>query len=213
MTATRWRRCTFSRTCQAHRPPFNLRLRDDNSFPPSRHVEDGIRAYVTPATGPVNPLLRADANAKQGARDSRLNRAFRFGVRGPKPGRHSASLPRLPIERCHAPCVIPHEGGIREIIEASSLPGRRPRRSSGSPAAEPRRRRGSFEDAARYRIAFTRSRLADRQLPIAVRRLDRRIGVRRRGTAGGQLFRSAGGKMLDRRFPPRERGDRRDRRF
>src|SRR5437763_1097548 len=94
-----------------HRPPFNVRLRDDKSFPYiAVTVEDDFprvmftrerhRRGVT-YFGPY-------ANAKK-VRETLdvLNRVFQYRpCEGPKPGRHSG-IPCLDyhIERCHAPCV------------------------------------------------------------------------------------------------------------
>src|SRR2546430_16216764 len=94
-----------------YRPPFNVRLRDDKSFPYiAVTVEDDFprvmftrerhRRGVT-YFGPY-------ANAKK-VRETLdvLNRVFQYRpCEGPKPGRHSG-IPCLDyhIERCHAPCV------------------------------------------------------------------------------------------------------------
>src|SRR5437016_1476800 len=94
-----------------HRPPFNVRLRDDKSFPYiAVTVEDDYpRVMFTRERhrrgvwyfGPF-------ANAKK-VRETldTLNRIFRYRpCEGPQPGRHSG-VPCLDyhIERCHAPCV------------------------------------------------------------------------------------------------------------
>src|SRR5215467_10389145 len=94
-----------------YRPPFNVRLRDDKSFPYiAVTVEDEFpRVMFTRERhrrgveyfGPY-------ANAKK-VRETLdvLNRVFRFRpCEGPKPGRHSG-IPCLDfhIDRCHAPCV------------------------------------------------------------------------------------------------------------
>ena len=94
-----------------HRPPFNVRLRDDKSFP-----------YIAVTVGDEFPRVMFTrerhrrgvvyfgpyANAKK-VRETLdvLNRAFRFRpCEGPQPGRHSG-IPCLDyhIDRCHAPCV------------------------------------------------------------------------------------------------------------
>ena len=94
-----------------HRPPFNVRLRDDKSFPYiAVTVEDEYPRVMftrerhrrgTVYFGPY-------ANAKK-VRETLdvLNRVFQFRpCEGPKPGRHSG-IPCLDfhIERCKAPCV------------------------------------------------------------------------------------------------------------
>jgi excinuclease ABC subunit C len=144
-----------------HRPPFNVRLRDDKSFPYiAVTVEDDYpRVMFTRERhrrgveyfGPY-------ANAKK-VRETLdvLNRVFRYRpCEGPQPGRHSG-IPCLDfhIERCHAPCVgyISQED-YREVIEQviEFLSGddkpikRRLEEQMRKAAAEER-----FEDAARYR--------------------------------------------------------------
>ena len=144
-----------------HRPPFNVRLRDDKSFPYiAVTVEDDYpRVMFTRERhrrgvwyfGPF-------ANAKK-VRETLdvLNRVFRYRpCEGPQPGRHSG-IPCLDyhIERCHAPCVgyISKED-YREVIDQviEFLSGddrpirRRLEQEMREAAAEER-----FEDAARYR--------------------------------------------------------------
>jgi excinuclease ABC subunit C len=194
-----------------HQPPFNVRLRDDKSFPYiAVTVEDdyprvmftrerhrrGVRYF-----GPY-------ANAKK-VRETLdvLNRVFQFRpCEGPKPGRHSG-IPCLDfhIERCHAPCVdyISKED-YREIIDGvvNFLSGdtrtivRELERRMADAAAEER-----FEDAARYRNRlFAIGNLAERQ------GADRRetgsidvLGVAAEGDrAAVQVFPLRGGKMIDR---------------
>src|SRR6266850_2366745 len=94
-----------------HRPPFNVRLRDDKSFP-----------YIAVTVGDDFPRVMFTrerhrrgvtyfgpyANAKK-VRETLdvLNRVFQYRpCEGPQPGRHSG-IPCLDfhIERCHAPCV------------------------------------------------------------------------------------------------------------
>ncbi|HUH15557.1 MAG TPA: excinuclease ABC subunit UvrC [Gaiellaceae bacterium] len=194
-----------------HRPPFNVRLRDDKSFPYiAVTVEDeyprvmftrerhrrGVQYF-----GPY-------ANAKK-VRETLdvLNRVFQFRpCEGPKPGRHSG-IPCLDfhIERCHAPCVgyISQED-YRAIIDGvvDFLSGdtktivRELQRQMREAAADER-----FEDAARYRNRlFAIENLAERQ------GADRRetgsidvIGIAADGErAAVQVFPLRGGKMIDR---------------
>ena len=94
-----------------HRPPFNVRLRDDKSFP-----------YIAVTVSDPYPRVMFTrerhrrgtvyfgpyANAKK-VRETLdvLNRVFAYRpCEGPKPGRHSG-IPCLDyhIERCRAPCV------------------------------------------------------------------------------------------------------------
>src|SRR5207237_1065811 len=94
-----------------HRPPFNVRLRDDKSFPYiAVTVEDEYprvmftRERHRPGVWYFGPY----ANAKK-VRETLdvLNRVFPYRpCEGPKPGRHSG-IPCLDyhIDRCLAPCV------------------------------------------------------------------------------------------------------------
>jgi excinuclease ABC subunit C len=157
-----------------HRPPFNVRLRDDKSFPYiAVTIEDDYpRVMFTRERhrrgvwyfGPF-------ANAKK-VRETLdvLNRVFRYRpCEGPQPGRHSG-IPCLDyhIERCHAPCVgyISKED-YRELIDQviEFLSGddrpirRRLEQEMREAAAEER-----FEDAARYRNRLRAiERLSERQ--------------------------------------------------
>ena len=157
-----------------HRPPFNVRLRDDKSFPYiAVTVEDDYpRVMFTRERhrrgvwyfGPF-------ANAKK-VRETLdvLNRVFRYRpCEGPQPGRHSG-IPCLDfhIERCHAPCVgyISKED-YREVIDqvieflsGDDRPIRRRLEEDMKEAAAEER----FEDAARYRNRLHAiERLSERQ--------------------------------------------------
>jgi excinuclease ABC subunit C len=157
-----------------HRPPFNVRLRDDKSFPYiAVTVEDDYpRVMFTRERhrrgvwyfGPF-------ANAKK-VRETLdvLNRVFRYRpCEGPQPGRHSG-IPCLDfhIERCHAPCVgYISKDDYREVIDQviEFLSGddrpirRRLEQEMREAAAEER-----FEDAARYRNRLRAiERLSERQ--------------------------------------------------
>ncbi|HEY8104244.1 MAG TPA: excinuclease ABC subunit UvrC [Gaiellaceae bacterium] len=194
-----------------YRPPFNVRLRDDKSFPYiAVTVEDEFpRVMFTRERHRRGVLYFGPyANAKK-VRETLdvLNRVFQFRpCEGPKPGRHSG-IPCLDfhIERCHAPCVnyISQEG-YAEIIEGvvNFLSGdtrtivRELERQMREAAAEER-----FEDAARYRNRlYAIENLAERQ------GADRRetgsidvIGVAAEGDrAAVQVFPLRGGKMIDR---------------
>jgi excinuclease ABC subunit C len=157
-----------------HRPPFNVRLRDDKSFPYiAVTIEDDYpRVMFTRERhrrgvwyfGPF-------ANAKK-VRETLdvLNRVFRYRpCEGPQPGRHSG-IPCLDyhIERCHAPCVgyiskEDYRDLIDQVIEFLSGDDRPIRRrleqEMRTAAAEER-----FEDAARYRNRLQAiERLSERQ--------------------------------------------------
>ena len=94
-----------------HRPPYNVRLRDDKSFPYiAVTVEDDYpRVMFTRERHRRGVVYFGPyANAKK-VRETLdvLNRVFRFRpCEGPKPGRHSG-IPCLDfhIDRCYAPCV------------------------------------------------------------------------------------------------------------
>jgi excinuclease ABC subunit C len=194
-----------------YRPPFNVRLRDDKSFPYiAVTIEDEYpRVMFTRERHRRGVLYFGPyANAKK-VRETLdvLNRVFQFRpCEGPKPGRHSG-IPCLDfhIERCHAPCVgyiSPDE--YREIIDGvvNFLSGdtrtivRELELQMREAAVEER-----YEDAARYRNRlFAIENLAQRQ------GADRRetgsidvIGIAAEGgRAAVQVFPLRDGKMIDR---------------
>src|SRR5688500_7488117 len=194
-----------------HRPPFNVRLRDDKSFPYiAVTVEDEYpRVMFTRERHRRGVVYFGPyANAKK-VRETLdvLNRVFQFRpCEGPQPGRHSG-IPCLDyhIPRCHAPCVgyISKElygELIEEVIEFLSGETRPIVRAleqrMHDAAAEER-----YEDAARYRNRlFAIQKLAERQ------GADRRetgsvdvIGIASAGDrAAVQVFPMRGGKMIDR---------------
>jgi excinuclease ABC subunit C len=194
-----------------HRPPFNVRLRDDKSFPYiAVTIEDEYpRVMFTRERHRRGVLYFGPyANAKK-VRETLdvLNRVFQFRpCEGPKPGRHSG-IPCLDfhIERCHAPCVgyISREdygaivqGVINFLSGDTRTIVRELQRQMREAAADER-----FEDAARYRNRlFAIENLAERQ------GADRRetgsidvIGVAAAGErAAVQVFPLRGGKMVDR---------------
>src|SRR5438067_1060860 len=144
-----------------HRPPFNVRLRDDKSFPYiAVTVEDEYpRVMFTRERhrrGVVYFGPYANAKKVHETLDV-LNRVFPYRpCEGPNPGRHSG-IPCLDyhIDRCRAPCVgYVSKEEYREIIDrvVEFLSGetrpiqRELERKMQEAAAEER-----FEDAARYR--------------------------------------------------------------
>src|SRR5437868_4647192 len=157
-----------------HRPPFNVRLRDDKSFPYiAVTVEDDYpRVMFTRERhrrGVVYFGPYANAKKVRETLDT-LNRIFRYRpCEGPQPGRHSG-IPCLDyhIERCLAPCVgYISKGHYRQVIDQviEFLPGNdRPIRRAleaqmRTAAAEER-----YEDAARYRNRLHAiERLSERQ--------------------------------------------------
>jgi excinuclease ABC subunit C len=194
-----------------HRPPFNVRLRDDKSFPyiavtvadeyprvmftRERHRRDTV--YFGPY-----------ANAKK-VRETLdvLNRAFKFRpCEGPKPGRHSG-IPCLDyhIDRCTAPCVgaiSPGEyraivDGVIAFLSGDTRPIIRELETAMHAAAAAER----FEEAARYRNRlFAVDSLAQRQAADrrAVGTVDV-VGLAVDGDAAAvQVFPLRDGKLIDR---------------
>jgi excinuclease ABC subunit C len=157
-----------------HRPPFNVRLRDDKSFPYiAVTVEDDYpRVMFTRERHRRGVVYFGPyANAKK-VRETLdvLNRVFRYRpCEGPQPGRRSG-IPCLDyhIERCHAPCVgyISKED-YREVIDqvieflsGDDRPIRRRLEAQMHEASTEER----FEDAARYRNRLRAiERLSERQ--------------------------------------------------
>src|ERR671922_8955 len=194
-----------------HRPPFNVRLRDDKSYP-----------YIAVTVGDDYPRVMFTrerhrrgvvyfgpyANAKK-VRETLdvLNRVFRYRpCEGPQPGRHSG-IPCLDyhIERCLAPCVhyVSKEdyaeviNGVIEFLSGNTQPIMRELEQRMKEAAEEER----FEDAARYRNRlFAIERLAERQAADkrAVGTVDV-IGLAVDGDrAAVQIFPLREGKLIDR---------------
>src|SRR3712207_2131347 len=194
-----------------HRPPFNVRLRDDKSFPYiAVTVEDEYprvmftRERHRPGVWYFGPY----ANAKK-VRETLdvLNRVFQYRpCEGPKPGRHSG-IPCLDyhIERCLAPCVgyvspDAYRAIIDQVIEF--LAGdvkpiqRQLERRMREAAADER-----FEEAARYR-----NRLRAVQHLVERQAADRRsvgtvdvVGIAaEEDRAAVQVFPLRDGRMIDR---------------
>jgi excinuclease ABC subunit C len=194
-----------------HRPPFNVRLRDDKSFPYiAVTVEDEFpRVMFTRERHRRGVVYFGPyANAKK-VRETLdvLNRVFQYRpCEGPKPGRHSG-IPCLDyhIERCHAPCVdyISREDyasiidGVIEFLSGETRPIERELERKMKSAADDEQ----FEQAARYRNRlFAIRRLAERQA------VERRsvgdvdvLGIAANGNrAAVQIFPLRGGRMIDR---------------
>jgi excinuclease ABC subunit C len=194
-----------------HRPPFNIRLRDDKSFPYiAVTLEDEYPRVMftrerhrrgTVYFGPY-------ANAKK-VRETLdvLNRVFKFRpCEGPRPGRHSG-IPCLDyhIDRCYAPCIgaiSPDDygeivDGVVEFLSGETQPIQRQLEARMQEAAVEER----FEDAARYRNRlFSIRHLAERQAADkrAVGTVDV-IGLAIEGdSAAVQIFPLRDGKMIDR---------------
>src|SRR3989475_9156797 len=194
-----------------HRPPFNVRLRDDKSFPYiAVTVEDDYpRVMFTRERHRRGVVYFGPyANAKK-VRETLdvLNRVFPYRpCEGPEPGRHSG-IPCLDyhIERCLAPCVgyvskEDYRGVIDSVIEflsGDSKPIMRQLEEKMKRAAEEER----FEEAARHRNRlFAVSHLAERQAAdkSAVGTIDV-IGIASEGDrAVVQIFPLRDGKLIDR---------------
>ena len=194
-----------------HRPPFNIRLRDDKSFPYiAVTIEDEYpRVMFTRERHRRGVLYFGPyANAKK-VRETLdvLNRVFQFRpCEGPKPGRHSG-IPCLDyhIERCKAPCVgyvSKEEYGelidrVIEFLSGETRPVLRELERQMQQAAGEER----FEDAARYRNRLYAIRhLADRQAADrhSIGSVDV-IGIASEGDrAAVQVFPLRDGKLVDR---------------
>jgi len=194
-----------------HRPPFNVRLRDDKSFPYiAVTVEDEYpRVMFTRERHRRGVVYFGPyANAKK-VRETLdvLNRVFQFRpCEGPQPGRRSG-IPCLDyhIERCKAPCVgyVSKEDyralidGVVEFLNGETRPIQREleRRMKEAAAAE------RFEEAARCRNRlFAIRHLAERQTADkrAVGTVDA-IGLAVDGMrAAVQVFPLRDGKLIDR---------------
>ena len=194
-----------------HRPPFNVRLRDDKSFPYiAVTVEDEYpRVMFTRERHRRGVVYFGPyANAKK-VRETLdvLNRVFPYRpCEGPKPGRHSG-IPCLDyhIERCLAPCVgyVSKQDyraiidGVIEFLSGETRPIQRELARKMTEAAEAER----FEEAARYRNRlFAVRHLVERQAA------DRRsvgtvdvIGIASDGErAAVQVFPLRDGRLIDR---------------
>lgn len=194
-----------------HRPPFNIRLRDDKSFPYiAVTLEDEYpRVMFTRERHRRGTLYFGPyANAKK-VRETLdvLNRVFRFRpCEGPRPGRHSG-VPCLDfhIDRCLAPCIAAisvedYAAVVDDVVaflsgDTQSIQRHLDERMREAAAGE------RFEEAARYRNRlFAIRHLAERQAA------DRRdvgsadvIGLAVEGDrAAVQVFPLRDGKMIDR---------------
>ena len=194
-----------------HRPPFNVRLRDDKSFPyiAVTMEDDYPRVMFTRERHKRGVVYFGPyANAKK-VRETldTLNRVFRYRpCEGPQPGRHSG-IPCLDyhIERCLAPCVayVSKEDyrevidGVVEFLSGNTKPIMRELEQRMKDAAAEER----FEEAARYRNRLRAiERLAERQAADkrAVGTIDV-IGLAVEGErAAVQIFPLREGKLIDR---------------
>ena len=194
-----------------HRPPFNIRLRDDKSFPyiAVTLTDEYPRVMFTRERHRRGTVYFGPyANAKK-VRETLdvLNRVFRFRpCEGPRPGRHSG-IPCLDfhLDRCFAPCIgAISEEGYAEVIDGvvaflsgdtKTIQAELTERMREAAADE------RFEEAARYRNRlFSIRHLADRQ--AADRRDVGSVDVIGLASAGDratvQVFPLRDGKMIDR---------------
>jgi excinuclease ABC subunit C len=194
-----------------HRPPFNVRLRDDKSYPYIAVTvdDDYPRVMFTRERHRRGVVYFGPyANAKK-VRETLdvLNRVFRFRpCEGPQPGRHSG-IPCLDyhIDRCLAPCVgYVSKEDYREIIDGviDFLSGEtRPILSELEGRMQTASENQDFEEAARMRNRlFAVRHLAERQAADkrAIGTVDV-IGIAsENGTAAVQVFPLRGGRLTDR---------------
>jgi excinuclease ABC subunit C len=194
-----------------HRPPFNVRLRDDKSYPYiAVTLEDEFpRVMFTRERHRRGVVYFGPYSSAKKVRETLdvLNRVFRFRpCEGPRPGRHSG-IPCLDyhIDRCLAPCV----GNIgadeyRRVIEGvvEFLSGEtRPIVAELEQRMRDAAERQEFEEAARYRNRlFAVRHLAERQAADkrALGTVDV-IGIAAAGgTAAVQVFPLRDGRLVDR---------------
>jgi excinuclease ABC subunit C len=194
-----------------HRPPFNIRLRDDKSFPyiAVTLADEFPRVMFTRERHRRGTVYFGPyANAKK-VRETLdvLNRVFRFRpCEGPRPGRHSG-IPCLDfhIDRCFAPCIgaVTQEDyaqiidGVTAFLsgDMDTIQAELEERMREAGAAE------RFEEAARYRNRlFSIRHLAERQ--AADRRAVGTVDVIGLAVvadrAAVQVFPLRDGKMIDR---------------
>jgi excinuclease ABC subunit C len=194
-----------------HRPPFNVRLRDDKSYPYiAVTVEDDFpRVMFTRERHRRGVVYFGPYASAKKVRETLdvLNRVFPYRpCEGPQPGRHSG-IPCLDyhIDRCLAPCVgYVSKEDYRDIVErvieflsGETRPVLRELEGKMQAAAE----RQDFEEAARYRNRLYAVRhLAERQAADkrAIGTVDV-IGIAAGGgTAAVQVFPLRGGRLVDR---------------
>jgi len=194
-----------------HRPPFNIRLRDDKSFPyVAVTVEDEYPRVMFTRERHRRGVLYfgpyANAKKVRGTLDV-LNRVFRFRpCEGPKPGRRSG-IPCLDyhIDRCYAPCVgliSPADygaliDGVIEFLSGRTDPIQESLEHSMQEAADEQR----FEEAARYRnrLVGVRHLLERQAADLPGEGSADVLGLALEGDrAAVQVFPLRGGRMVDR---------------
>jgi excinuclease ABC subunit C len=194
-----------------HRPAFNIRLRDDKSYPYiAVTVEDEYpRVMFTRERHRKGVVYFGPYSSAKKVRETLdvLNRVFPYRpCEGPTPGRRSG-VPCLDyhIARCSAPCVgyVSRED-YRAIVEqvVEFLSGRvRPLERRLDEAMRQAARDERFEDAARYRNRLravqhlSERQVADRSRLGTVDVLGIAVGD---DTANVQLFQMRDGRLADR---------------
>ena len=194
-----------------YRPPFNVRLRDDKSYPyiAVTREDDYPRVMFTRERHRRGVVYFGPYSSAKKVRETLdvLNRVFRYRpCEGPRPGRHSG-IPCLDyhIDRCLAPCVgyVSKDDyrqivdGVIEFLSGETEPIQRELERKMQDAAE----RQAFEEAARYRNRlFAVRHLAERQAADkrAIGTVDV-IGIAVDAErAAVQVFPLRGGRLVDR---------------
>ena len=184
-----------------HRPPFNIRLRDDKSFPyiAVTLTDEYPRVMFTARAAPArDPLLRPVREREEGAGDPRRAQPrlplppLRRASAGPALGDSVPRLPHRPLLRTVHRSDL--EGGLRRghrrrrrlpVRRHEDHPGRADRAHARGAADE------RFEEAARYRNRlFAIRHLADRQATER-RRSEPSTSSASRSTATGRRYRSS----------------------
>ncbi len=195
-----------------HRPPFNIRLRDDKSYPyiAVTTQDEYPRVMFTRERHRKGVLYFGPYSSAKKVRETLdvLNRVFPYRpCEGPAPGRRSG-VPCLDyhIGRCAAPCVgyISQEDyaqvieGVVEFLSGRVRPLERRLEEQMQAAASAH----EFEDAARYRNRLMAVRhLAERQVAdhVAGGSADILAVASEGDTANVQLFHLRDGRLVDRR--------------
>ncbi len=194
-----------------YRPPFNVRLRDDKSYPYiAVTVDDDFpRVMFTRERHRRGVVYFGPYSSAKKVRETLdvLNRVFPYRpCEGPEPGRHSG-IPCLDyhIDRCLAPCVgyVSKEDyreivdGVVEFLSGETRPVLRELEERMQDAAD----RQEFEEAARYRNRLYAVRhLAERQAADkrAIGTVDV-IGIAQKAEAAAvQVFPLRDGRLVDR---------------
>ncbi len=195
-----------------HRPAFNIRLRDDKSYPyvVITMAEEFPRVMFTRQPHRRGNLYFGPYGSAAKVRETldALGRIFPFRkCRGPQPGRHTGSpCLQFHIKRCNAPCV----GGVsadeyRQVVSrvADFLAGRHNQTVAAMEAEmKVAARDRDFEKAAllRDRLEALRHILERQQVKGAVQGAVDIIGLARDESAANvQVFLTRDGLLSDRR--------------